>query len=762
MKTAEIAHPTACHLERVELQRLGDDEPAGLWIASLPVPPGVETGLTLGGQPTFVQPLGEWPGHEGSPRRLLLVADGGDAAPGSLRPVQESAVPSGTPPEAGMTVREESDDPYLKWQSDDLTLRWGGRTARLALGMRVGNDVHWWQYCRLVTDRETSGCRVIQMSGAIPHATVTREHYAQYPGYTDPFLHKHNWLYGHIYARLHANGVCEIYARHTNSKYFDEGRDLENAVPVIGIAVEGETPDANLLADLTAGLEAEFNLGEVHFDVSDIAHLADIDKPGRLKVEGDTLIWQPYEGMEVYGGLCPQELNGDPYLYRGEQHIIPRGMARTLRFSLSLNPERSPRVARYQAPAWWYGLCEEFSPAPLLPVKNEYDPFIEYQRQWFRYWMIEGGFEDGCMPRGANGTRDKRPEPGWEGEIAGAMMLCAYRTGDAVDHDCALRAAYQFHDLYVDHAAKLMRMHGFPFPAFALPMNRIHAIVYAYLETGDPTLLNTAKAVADNSYWIHLNAWPRVAVGRDACFMRGAVLLYRYLNDKHYLEIARASVRTVAESQFEDGSFGDQGGGTGTHGWNQYVVKPWMGLMAVGPCLDLLELCPDDEYALRAVKRFADWLLRERFETEPGVMGWGYQHGYAGGRDFIQLNRGTVMTLPTPGQWHRDYLARLMTFCSLRFGDPAYFDAWAESFAALVKKRLDGPPHNSKDHCVTQTLQYVPWVQQRLWNATLDENGLKLNPVRFGPRTPAEGRIQTPDGEVAVRWIDGEHWEVEK
>ena len=86
MSTAESLesslHPAARYFDRVELHRLGEERPAGLWIASLPVPPGVETALSLGGQPTYTEPLGEWPGHEGHPRRLLMVADGGETGGG--------------------------------------------------------------------------------------------------------------------------------------------------------------------------------------------------------------------------------------------------------------------------------------------------------------------------------------------------------------------------------------------------------------------------------------------------------------------------------------------------------------------------------------------------------------------------------------------------------------------------------------------------------------------------------------------------------
>ena len=36
-------------------------------------------------------------------------------------------------------------------------------------------------------------------------------------------------------------------------------------------------------------------------------------------------------------------------------------------------------MARYQAPAWWYGLCEEFQPEPLLPVSNALSASTDYR-----------------------------------------------------------------------------------------------------------------------------------------------------------------------------------------------------------------------------------------------------------------------------------------------------------------------------------------------------------------------------------------------
>jgi hypothetical protein len=751
-------HPAARYFDRVELHRLGEARPAGLWIASLPIPPGVETALSLGGQPTYAESLGEWPGLEGQPRRLLMVADGGEASPATLRPSALKAA-TGTVPEAELAMLEESQDRFYYWRTDCLKLKWQDRSVRLMMGLRVDGKVNWGQFSRLVVEQETPTCRVITMSGTIPVVQVTRGEITG-GGYNAPFLHHQNWVYGFIYARLHSNGVCEIYARHTNSKFVDGGREFRGVVPVLGISVDGARPDLSGLSGLTTGQQEEFALGGVCFDVNEISRLGSPGKPGRVDVEDETLIWQPYLGVEIYGGLAPEQQTGSRYIFKAEDHVMPHGMSRTLRFTLSMNPERSPKVVRYQAPAWWYGLCEEFSPAPLLPVKNEYDKVLEYERQWIRHVINRGGFEDGSIPRRASSKDSDRPEPGWEGETPGAMFLSAYRDGDSLDHELALRSAYFFTDVCIDHAEKLVRMHGQAPPAMALPMNRIHSCLYAYLETGDPYLRDIAEAVVETSYRTHKNAWPRLSIGRDACFIRGAMLLYRYLNDKHYLNFARDSIRTVGESQFPDGSFGDQGGGTGVHGWNQYIVKPWMGCMALGGALDMLDMFPDDTMALTPARRFADWLMRERHELSNGVRGWSYQHGFNGGREFIQIDAVNKLPILLPGkeQWHLDYLARVLASNSLRTGDPSYFDAWAESFAAHWRFIEGGDKYRSGDHEYVQAWQYVPWVQQRLWNATLGENGLQLDPKHFGPRTPGEATILTPDGEVRVRWVDGKQW----
>src|SRR5690606_35766716 len=111
------------------------------------------------------------------------------------------------------------------------------------------------------------------------------------------------------------------------------------------------------------------------------------------------------------------------------------------------------------------------------------------------------------------------------------------------------------------------------------------------------------------------SAWPRHAVGRDGCYVRGAVLLYRYFGDTFFRDIAREGALTVARSQRSDGSFGDQGGGAGLHQVAGYLTKPWMGLLGLSGVLDYLDAVPGPEPELEgAIHRFAEWLLSERWE----------------------------------------------------------------------------------------------------------------------------------------------------
>lgn len=751
-----MTHSSTCsfsplaHFDKLHLRRLGEPAEAGLWVTSLPWPRDPTMSLTLGGVPTATFPLGCWPGED-TPRRLLMFGDGGDGIPPkelALHQMVNKSSSARQTPEAKMELFETSPEKYFVWERHLLRIRHGGRSVGLALGLRTGGRVHWWEACGLVVVEETPECLVIEMGGSIPRDIQTTDDLNHYSGYKNPYLHKHNWLSGQIHARLFANGVCEIYAHHINNKFMDDGLSLEDVVPVIGFKVDEGLSAPDDLPGLWDGSRDRFELGGVRFDMSEVARLASSAQPGEVSQEQGFLILQPYEGVELYGGLCPEDRTGDPFIFHSVQKGFPRGMARTLRFSLSLS-DRSPKIVRYLAPAWWYGLCEEFLPEPILPVCNEYDVTLELANDFARKNMVRSGFEDGALPRHLACAKELKGricnEPGWEGEIGYGLFLRVWRTGNGDDYADALRSAYYFTDVTIDHAAKLVRMHGYAPNAFSLPMNRVQATIAAYLETGDPYLCAAAQAVTTNAHWQNKNSWPRMAVGRDACYVRSAVFLYRYFGDEFFRKIALEGAMCVVNSQRPNGSFGDQGGGSGLHQWSGYITKPWMGLLAVNGLLDYLELFPDEEKLKTTVKQFADWLMTERWEHAKGKV-WAYQHDY-NGLDHHMGPNGQITRFPTHKPWHQDNLARLLGTITFQTGDLRYLDAWAESYAIS--------PLEQTDHSVSAALQFIPWIQAKLWNARLSSDGIEMAPIWFGERTPLTALVMTPEGEQSVTVFPG-------
>jgi hypothetical protein len=239
-----------------------------------------------------------------------------------------------------------------------------------------------------------------------------------------------------------------------------------------------------------------------------------------------------------------------------------------------------------------------------------------------------------------------------------------------------------------------------------------------------------------------------MAIGRDGSFMHGAMLLYRYLADEHYLEIARDSIRDLAASQWPDGTFGDQGGGAGIHGRAAFIIKPWMGYLATHGVLDYLEHFPDDALALGIVEKFANWLMTARGPRHGGkVIGWTYQYPF-------RARPRLGMPLPDyPGpqlhQVHLEYLARLMTFWSVRTGDPRFFDAYVESAVGRGAERTGGYGEGAA------VFYFVPWLQAKLWNAQpTPSGGLSVRPVFLGGRTPRTGKILAPSGPIELKWTE--------
>ena len=91
------------------------------------------------------------------------------------------------------------------------------------------------------------------------------------------------------------------------------------------------------------------------------------------------------------------------------------------------------------------------------------------------------------------------------------------------------------------------------------------------------------------------------------------------------------------------------------------------------------------------------------------------------------------MKRPNQEFWQVEYLARLLTFCSVNSGESVYYDAWVES--ARIYYALDRPV--TSDHPAIQILQFIPWTQAVLANARLTDDGKIVKNPYYG----YEGRV---------------------
>src|SRR3569623_790031 len=111
-----MPHHLLSHVPDLQLRRLGDDEPAGLVVTSLP-----------------------WP----------------------RAPAQPPA-PATAPPTAEAERLARSTEEGFPWERHLLRLRWGGRSIGLAMGLRHNGEVHWWEACRQVVIDPTPASLTVQ------------------------------------------------------------------------------------------------------------------------------------------------------------------------------------------------------------------------------------------------------------------------------------------------------------------------------------------------------------------------------------------------------------------------------------------------------------------------------------------------------------------------------------------------------------------------------------------------------------------------
>ncbi|MCD6394371.1 MAG: DUF982 domain-containing protein, partial [Planctomycetes bacterium] len=478
-------------------------------------------------------------------------------------------------------------------------------------------------------------------------------------------------------------------------------------------------------------------------NLEDASTLFSESHPAEMRTANGILEYRPYSGVEIYGRRNnPAEDRSIGKIVAAEERRIPRGVARTVRFVVSLG-EAPPRIARYRLPAWYYASCGHLWPDGVFPAKGRTQPMLERGGRWLCENMLCGCFEDGSVGRGDRWRNGKIAESGWEGETPFALLWYYYLTGEAEALQAALRDAYNVADIATDHTDMAVRMHGHRLGARSLPMQRVLGLVAGYLETGDPYLLETAQAVMDHAYWWDRTNWPRRSVGRDAAYVRGLLALADVTDGEHYIERAREALRRFSERQLDSGAFTDQGGTTGFHGNVNVIVKPWMNLILCEAMLDFLERT-EDPVIEKTLLKVVDWLISVAITNEKGEVYWGYKYRH-GDNEALPWAPEYRLPLVRHGRPY-PYVMRPLLYAARRTGQSKYLDVCLRNL-----DMEDSGERHGFDQLANKSVEQSAWFESHLWAARWDDDKLLVNPAPLPDGALIEGKIQTSAGDIGLR-----------
>ena len=762
---------------RVKPARLDPSRRASAGVFSLPVPPDCPR-VSAAGILSHSVPIAWWPDRlpdgrppaggapqdatassypEGEhPRRLLvtLCADGDLPAELALRP---GGAGGGSTVEAcafewQVADVERNHSGHVNWEVNELILRHRGKELGLRMGLLTDADgPMWWEWVRCEQVWSGPACTAIRAAGYASAFRLTEDHPDRREHRVCPWVHHQHWVLCEIYALLFANGVVHITARHVNNHLYDDnGQDINGVIPIMGF----RGADTPACAVALTGDAVEVDLGSARLSTEECRTLASPEHPGRVWTEGDLTLVQAYEGVEIPLAGYGRNWRGDHggYICRSDERRIPAGVARTVRCCLSLGAEPAG-VERYVLPYWWYGLCAEVTPRPMLPVSDHHDLVIDAAGEWLRDSQLAGSFSDGSVPRGsAHCSADGAfSESGWEGETPWNLLRWFHRRPSLATWEAALRDVYYIADVATDHVHFMMHMHGYPFGAISITMNRSLGAVQGYLETGDPYLRETAENMALCSWAMDAANWPRRSYGRDAMYIRGLVALEDYLPGRGHGPRAREAIGRAIRCRREDGSYGDQGGPGGVHACGNLVIKPWMNFMVMEPMIDWLERHPGDAEVAACVKRICDWQLGtivkdgDRWHF-PYEWAWGDNPGWPGAEPGAPNATHPWGSLPGA-----HYPARALLFASRFFDAPVYAEAWERCYATLGghdEQPALSVPHTG-DHAANKAVECLTWYQMSRWQAQWRGCEVALSPYPpEGAGRPAT--VLTPDGPVSV------------
>jgi hypothetical protein len=513
-------------LDQLLLDRSGPAT-ATVGMVSLPLPQDASEAIRPDHSRCGTQPVAWWVRHQ-TPRRVMAFVVDDAGVPEQLRLTTEKPAASPSAPkwkiEARITEERLDFVPHKFTNIESLRgvpakdcttveyemrLNYGDRNIALQFGATgPKGGPYYWQNVQVDRLWQNAAVQAVRVGGVI--------------------YNEDTYLWADVFLLLFSNGVAHAAAHFVNTKLHIKGYEFFG-LPVIRFASEKlHKLDAHLPKD-----GAMFDAGAFKLNLADSAHLASVAQPGSLISDGKSLLWKP-----VSRTFNPQLEDAPPTEW-------PIGFARTFRFQFSLS-DAAPIIARYRAPNWWYAACGEPSPEACLPVQGQYHRVGELTSQYLQSLMTRGRFD---APSAGLGN---------DGDTGGGIMRNFYYHGCADCYEDALNYCYYWADLAVDHTDFTVHQWFGGWGWKTCAYSKFRDVLYGYLETGDPYLLDTAEMAAE-AYWAWFRSnWPRCTIGRDAYEVSGWGMLWRYQRTEHARERSREFVRMISEVLDDRGSVGGQ------------------------------------------------------------------------------------------------------------------------------------------------------------------------------------------------------------
>ena len=499
--------------DQLLLERTGPSE-ATVGMISLPLPKAPQ-GLRIDNESVAAVPVGWWRRHR-LPRRVVSYVLDGAGVPETLRltdkPLPRSRLSKAwrvhsrnTFERLDFTHHDFRDVEELRGfpaeecvaVESEVLLTFGDRT----LGLRIAatgsgcGGVYDWQNVQIDPQWENPVAQAFRIGGIMYNSDT--------------------YLWADVYLVLFANGVADVAIHLINTKLHIKGYDFRG-LPLIRLSGDAVRPArATLPAD-----GDHLTLGELKLNFADARLLVSEDCPGRIEPDGEGVVWHP-----ISRTFNPQIKDAPP------DEWAP-GFARTIRFQFSLS-DAPPLIARYRVPNWWYALCGEGLPNQFLPVRGRLGGQVEDTIDRVRRGMVRGRFDAGS----AGAAND--------GDAGTGLMKNYYHTGRPELFRDALAHCYYWADLAVDHCDHTVHqwIGGWPWKTCAYA--KFRDVLFGYLETADPYLLDVAEACAD-SYWQWFRSnWPRCNLGRDTFSVGAWALMWRYFDTEAARERCTEFVRMI-------------------------------------------------------------------------------------------------------------------------------------------------------------------------------------------------------------------------